>query len=229
MGVNVAVAVGVGVKVAVAVAVGVKVAVAVAVAVAVGVGDSSGVGVGVNVAVAVGVGVNVAVAVGVGLSSGVGVGVNVAVAVGVGVATVKPPAVKDAKSATPSSSVASVVTRMRYVPVLNGAAGVTVNVLFPLLATGGAAIATQVAKLSPDSWKLPLQDVLAVLVVTVAGLAAMLKVTLTVVSAGAVAPSVGTVEVTARAGFVVKPVAWSNCAPSGTPPESCAPVVTRTR
>src|SRR5205085_1421713 len=156
--------------VGVGVGVGVDVAVAVAVAVAVGVGVKVAVGVGVSVGVKVAVGV----AVGVGLSSGVGVGVNVAVAVGVGVATVKPLAVKDGKSATPSSSVASVVTRMRYAPVLNRAAGVAVNVLFPLLATGGAAIATQVAKLSPDSWKLPLQDVLSVLVVTVAGLAAML-------------------------------------------------------
>jgi hypothetical protein len=109
---------------------------------------------------------------------------------------------------------------MRYVPGIRGMAGVAVKVLFPLLATGAAAIATQVVKLSSESWKLPLQDISAVLVVTEAGLAAMLKVTLTVVLAGAVAPSVGTVEVTARAGLVVKPVAWSNCAPSETPPRS---------
>ena len=117
---------------------------------------------------------------------------------------------------------------MRYVCAgIKEAAGVAVKVLFPLLATGAAAIATQVVKLSPDNCKLPLQDIPVVLVLIEAGLAAMLNVTLMVVSAGAVAPSVGTVEVTARAGLVVKPVAWSNCAPSGTPPESCAPVVTR--
>ena len=105
----------------------------------------------------------------------------------------------------------------------------TVNIVFPPLAAGAPVIWTQVEKLSPETWKLPLHDVFAVFVVRLAGSAGTLKVTLTVVSAATEAPSAGLVAVTASAAFVVKPGAWSNCATSGTPAESWAPVVTRIR
>ena len=79
----------------------------------------------------------------------------------------------------------------------SGAAGLTVNVASPLLATGGPTIATQVAKLSPDNWKLPLQDASAVFTVIEDTVAARLNVTLSgVLRATPVAPSDGDADTT---------------------------------
>lgn len=101
---------------------------------------------------------------------------------------------------TPSDAIAPVVTRILYVgPEARGAAGETVNVVFPELATGADAIGRHLTKLLPESWSVPLQTVFVVLTVMVATLAALLNVTPIVVLAGIpVVPSAGAVDTTAN-------------------------------
>ncbi len=76
--------------------------------------------------------------------------------------------VNDCERGSIAALVAAVVTRMKYcVALARSAAGTTANVAPPLLATGAAAIWTQVAKLSVEIWSAPAMA-LAVFVVNVA-------------------------------------------------------------
>src|SRR5438094_2577669 len=81
--------------------------------------------------------------------------------------------VNGAERGTPSLACAPVVTRILYVVAgLRGAAGETVNVAFPLLATGAAAILTHFTKLLLETCSVPLQTAFDMLTVTEDGLAA---------------------------------------------------------
>ena len=108
--------------------------------------------------------------------------------------------VNGAERGTPSLACAPVVTRILYVGAgLRGAAGETVNVAFPLLATGAAAILTHFTKLLLETCSVPLQTAFDMLTVTEDGLAARLNVTPIVVPTDTpVVPSAGVADVTVK-------------------------------
>src|SRR4051812_17995006 len=116
----------------------------------------------------------------------------------------------------PTGSAISAVSRILYaVAPARTAAGCTSQVLLLSETTGRSRICTQVAKLSTETWRVPVQEVLETLVVTLAGTTGRLKVTRkTGLRATAVAPSAGTVVAVRLVSAFGVAVAGSDGSPS---------------